>query len=87
MYVAFQLGSWIMHIDVIVEPASTTLVAQLLAIGPPLFIGSLMMASIAGLTGYYAIHWLWRRRTISRWQQRQRVRTAALPLSPSTRSL
>lgn len=80
-YATYELGAWILGSPRVHMPDRLNVdwfLSSLGAIWEPLFVGSMLTALVAAVSGYYVIHALWRWRTIQRYRQRRApvVRTA-----------
>ena len=66
-YFNYRLGAWLLNQpqrDWTFEWSWTWLRTELLAVGPPLYLGSVVAGGVAAFVGYWLGWALWRRRTI-----------------------
>ena len=57
-----------------VELSLDWVLANFVAIGKPLFVGSVICGLVAGSIGFTASHFLWRNRVMRQWRKRRRLR-------------
>jgi uncharacterized protein len=72
-YLSFKIGLWMLkqsEDDLQFDWDVSLLTDQLGIIWQPLFLGSLIFASIAALLSYFLTDWFWRFRTARRWKRR-----------------
>ena len=77
IYGSYRVGAWVLGIDVAelqVELSLDWVLANFVAIGKPLFVGSVICGLVAGSIGFTASHFLWRDRVMRQWRKRRRLR-------------
>ena len=77
IYGSYRVGAWVLGTDVTeleVELSLDWVLANFVAIGKPLFVGSVICGLIAGSIGFTASHFIWRNRVIRQWRKRRRLR-------------
>ena len=77
IYGSYRVGAWVLGIDVAelqVELSLDWVLANFVAIGKPLFVGSVICGLVAGSIGFTASHFLWRNRVMRQWRKRRRLR-------------
>ena len=77
IYCSHRVGAWGLGIDVAelqVELSLDWVLANFMAIGKPLFIGSVICGLVAGSIGFTASHFMWRNRVMRQWRKRRRLR-------------
>ena len=77
IYGSYRVGAWVLEIDVAelqVELSLDWVLANFVAIGKPLFVGSVICGLVAGSIGFTASHFLWRNRVMRQWRKRRRLR-------------
>jgi uncharacterized protein (DUF2062 family) len=77
IYGSYRVGAWVLGIDVAelqVELSLEWVLANFVAIGKPLFVGSVICGLVAGSIGFTASHFLWRNRVMRQWRKRRRLR-------------
>lgn len=75
-WLAYRLGAGLLGLDPVdlaVEPTWAWLSANLARVGLPLAIGSLLLGSLAGCTGYLVVNVIWRGIILRRALRRRRV--------------
>lgn len=78
IYGSYRVGAWVLGIDVAelqVELSLDWVLANFVAIGKPLFVGSVICGLVAGSIGFTASHFIWRNRVMLQWRKRRRLRT------------
>ena len=78
IYGSYRVGAWVLGIDVAelqVELSLDWVLANFVAIGKPLFVGSVICGLVAGSIGFTASHFIWRSRVMLQWHKRRRLRT------------
>ena len=78
IYGSYRVGAWVLGIDVAelqVELSLNWVLANFVAIGKPLFVGSVICGLVAGSIGFTASHFIWRNRVMLQWRKRRRLRT------------
>ena len=77
IYGSYRVGAWVLGIDVAevqVELSLDWVLANFMAIGKPLFIGSVICGLVAGSIGFTASHFMWRNWVMHQWRKRRRLR-------------
>lgn len=77
IYGSYRVGAWVLGIDVAelqVELSLDWVLANFVAIGKPLFVGSVICGLVAGSIGFTASHFIWRNRVMRQWRKRRRLR-------------
>ena len=77
IYGSYRVGAWVLGNDVTelqVELSLDWVLANFVAIGKPLFVGSVICGLIAGSIGFTASHFIWRNRVMRQWRKRRRLR-------------
>ncbi len=77
VYGSYRVGAWVLGIDVAelqVELSLDWVLANFIAIGKPLFIGSVICGLVAGSIGFTTSHFMWRNRVMHQWHKRRRLR-------------
>ena len=77
IYGSYRVGAWVLGIDVAelqVELSLDWVLANFVAIGKPLFVGSVLCGLVAGSIGFTASHFIWRNRVMRQWRKRRRLR-------------
>lgn len=78
-YFNYKVGAWLLDRPVLAfefELSLDWISNRLADIGIPLYLGSLVTATISGCLAYLAIQYLWRRKIRTDWQQRRATRRA-----------
>lgn len=78
-YFNYKVGAWILDRPVLAfefQVSWSWLSSRLMDIGVPLYVGSLIVATVAGCTAYLVIQFLWRRKIRTDWQVRRQARKA-----------
>ena len=78
IYGSYRVGAWVLGIDVAelqVELSLDWVLANFVAMGKPLFVGSVICGLVAGSIGFTASHFIWRNRVMLQWRKRRRLRT------------
>lgn len=89
-YFNYKIGAWILDRPVLnfdFQLSWSWLSGRLLDIGIPLYLGSLLVATLSACLAYLVIQFLWRRKVRSDWQERQifRLRNRRLARRNSNR--
>ena len=77
IYGSYRVGAWVLGIDVAelqVELSLDWVLANFVAIGKPLFVGSVICGLVAGSIGVTASHFIWRNPVMRQWRKRRRLR-------------
>ena len=77
IYGSYRVGAWVLGIDVAelqVELSLDWVLANFVAMGKPLFVGSVICGLVAGSIGFTASHFIWRNRVMRQWRKRRRIR-------------
>ncbi|MBJ6137616.1 DUF2062 domain-containing protein [Marinobacter litoralis] len=77
-YFNYKVGAWILDRPVLPFEFHANwhwVSDRLFEIGIPLYLGSLLLATISACIAYLAVQYLWRRKVRSDWQLRRRLRT------------
>ena len=77
IYGSYRVGAWVLGTDVAdlqVELSLDWVLANFVAIGKPLFVGSVICGLVAGSIGFTASHFIWRNRVMRQWRKRRRLR-------------
>jgi len=83
-FATYLLGAWLLGSPPVDLPGEITVdwfLTSLDTIGKPLFVGSLIVAFVAGGIGYFGIHGIWRWLTVRRYRQRRFSTRAKQPAS------
>lgn len=77
-FFAYKLGAWMLGIPPRSELAETEqwLLAELGAGWKPLLLGSLVLSTVASLSGYLTIRGLWRLRLVRHWRRKKAARAS-----------
>lgn len=81
-YFNYKLGAWLLGRPVLAfefELSWTWISHRLVDIGIPLYLGSLIMATLSACLAYLAIQYLWRRKIRTDWRLRRSVRRKQPP--------
>lgn len=76
-YFSYKVGAWILNrpvLDFEFHLSWSWLSGRLLDIGIPLYLGSLVVATLSACLAYLVIQFLWRRKVRSDWQERRMLR-------------
>ncbi len=76
-YFNYKVGAWILDRPVMpfeFELSWSWISSRLIDIGIPLYLGSLMLATLTACIAYLAIQYLWRRKIRADWQTRRSLR-------------
>ena len=77
IYGSYRVGAWVLGTDVAELQGELSLdwvLANFVAIGKPLFVGSVICGLVAGSIGFTASHFIWRNRVMRQWRKRRRLR-------------
>lgn len=80
-YFNYKVGAWILDRPVLAfefQLSWSWLSDRLMDIGVPLYVGSLVVATIAGCSAYLVIQFLWRRKIRTDWQVRRDAKKARI---------
>lgn len=80
-YFNYKVGAWILDRPVLAfefQLSWSWLSGRLMDIGVPLYVGSLVVATIAGCSAYLVIQFLWRRKIRTDWQVRRDAKKARI---------
>lgn len=76
-YFNYKLGAWMLSrplLDFEFSPSVAWVSGRLLDIGIPLYLGSLIVATVSACSAYLVIQLLWRRKVRADWRLRRRQR-------------
>lgn len=76
-YFNYKVGAWVLNRPVLSFDFQLTwawISERMLDIGIPLYLGSLIMATISACVAYLVIQFMWRRKIRSDWQVRRHIR-------------
>ncbi len=79
-YFNYKVGAWLLDrpvLDFEFQLTWSWLSERLVDIGIPLYLGSLLISTIAACLGYLVVQFLWRRKVRKDWQNRRAQRQAA----------
>lgn len=79
-YFNYVVGAWILGLHpepFAFQPTMDWFILKLETIGEPLYLGSLVVAIVAAVVGYFTVDILWRRSTAQTWRARRLRRQAA----------
>ncbi len=76
-YFSYKIGAWILDRPVLnfeFQASWSWISERILDIGIPLYLGSLIVATLSACLAYLSIQFLWRRKVRSDWQERRFLR-------------
>lgn len=76
-YFSYKVGAWVLNrpvLDFDFQLSIPWISERLLDIGIPLYLGSLMVATLCACLAYLGIQFLWRRKIRAEWQTRSQAR-------------
>ncbi|HTN33342.1 MAG TPA: DUF2062 domain-containing protein [Marinobacter sp.] len=83
-YFNYKVGAWVLHrpvLDFDFELSWAWISERLLEIGIPLYLGSLIVATVSACLAYLIIQLLWRRKIRAEWRARRRTGVSKSPRS------
>lgn len=72
-YFCYKVGAWLLQVEMFapdMQAITQWSFSELLAIWQPLFFGSLLIGTLAGLFAFYLVNWSWRKHVINKWRMR-----------------